>query len=266
MPNHERTTTLRVDHNAGGYSFTPSDLLFASGGVVALPGMAIEHAAFPVAVPLEEGFELVQRHLESIERPLTALCGFELHSPEALPWGQFDEFNERYFKRLAAWELLSGDGTSPLARTNVAPLVDAPIEPSLLAFSYTNVAPDAGVTFIVSGVAELMEPYRMPDDVVRAGETSAEALLDKARSVVGEVGGRLKALGVVWDDSVAVHLYSGHDLAHAVKRGPLTAAGVNPAHGVVWHDAAPPVVGLELEIDVRRYHRELIVWPSAFRA
>lgn len=257
---------MRVDHNSGGYGFTTSDLRFASGGVVALPGMAIEHATFPVAVPLGKGFELAQRHLERIGRPLTALCGFELRAPEALPWDQFGEFNERYFKQLAAWELLSADGTSPLARTNVAPLVDAPVEPGLLAFSYTTVAEDAEATFVVSGAAELMEPYRMPADVIRAGETTAHALLEKARSVVNVVGYRLEELGVVWDDSVAVHLYSGHDLAHTVKRELLHAAGVSPAHGVVWHDTAPPLLGLELEIDVRRYHRELTVWPSSFRA
>jgi hypothetical protein len=257
---------MRVDHGTGGYAFTPSDLRFASGGVVALPGMAIDHAKFPAAVPLEEGFRLVQRHLERAGRPLTALCGFELRIPEALPQGQFDKFNELYADQLATWDLLRGDGTSPLARTNVAPLADAPAEAGVLAFSYTTEADHAGATFVVSGVAELMAPYRMPDDLVRAGETTAEALLDKARSVVGVVGAQLEALGVTWDSSASVHLYSGHDLAHAVKRQLLAAAGVNPAYGVVWHDTAPPVLGLELEIDVRRYHRELTVWPRAIRA
>jgi hypothetical protein len=257
---------MRVDHSTGGYGFTPSDLRFASGGVVAFPGMAIEHAAFPLPVLLDEGFDLVQRHLERVGRPLTALCGFELRAPEALPWGQFGDFKERYFKRLAAWDLLRDDGTSPLARTNVAPLAGAPVEPRMLAFSYTTEATRAQATFVVSGVAELMAPYRMPKDVVRAGETSAEALLDKARGVVTIVTAQLEELGVAWDDSTAVHLYSGHDLAHAVKRELLAAAGVNPAHGLVWHDAAPPVLGLELEIDVRRYHRELTIWPSAVKA
>jgi len=257
---------MRVDHDRGGYAFTPSDLGFASGGVVALPGMAIDHARFPAAVPLQEGFELVQRHLEQVGRPLTALCGFELRVPEALPWGQFDKFNELYFDRLATWDLLRDDGTSSLARTNVAPFVEAPAEAGVLAFSYTTAADDAESTFVVSGVAELMEPYRMPTDVVREGETTAEALLDKARSVVNVIGARLEALGVAWDNSASVHLYSGQDIAYAVKRQLLAAAGVNPAHGVVWHDTAPPVLGLELEIDVRRYHRELTVWPGASRA
>lgn len=253
---------MRIDHSLGGYAFTPSDLRFASGGVVALPGMAIEHATFPAAVPLQEGFELVHRHLQRVGRPLTALCGFELRVPEALPWGQFSNFNELYFAQLATWNLLRDDGTSPLARTNVAPLVDAPAEAGVLAFSYTTEADDAEATFVVSGVAELMRPYRIPADLVRPGETTAEALLDKARSVINVVGAQLEALGVAWGNSASVHLYSGHDIAHAVKRQLLAAVGVNPECGVVWHDTAPPVLGLELEIDVRRYHRELTVWAE----
>lgn len=254
---------MRVDHAAGGYAFTPSDLRFASGGVVALPGMAIDHARFPAAVPLQEGFGLVQQHLERAGRPLAALCGFELRLPEALPWEQFSAFNELYFARLAAWNLLGDDGASPLARTNVAPLVDAPAEACVLAFSYTTEADDAEPTFVVSGVAELMAPYRMPADLVRPGETTAEALLAKARGVVKVVGAQVEALGVAWDNSASVHLYSGHDIAHAVKRQLLAAEGVNPAHGLVWHDTAPPVAGLELEIDVRRYRRELTIQPCA---
>jgi hypothetical protein len=257
---------MRVDHVSGGYAFTPSDLRFASGGVVALPGMAIDRARFPSAVPLQEGFELVQRHLEQVGRPLTALCGFELRIPEALPWGQFGEFNELYFARLTTWNLLRDDGTSPLARTNVAPLVDAPAEAGVLAFSYTTEADDLEATFVVSGVAELMEPYRIPADLVRPCETTTEALLDKARSVVKVVSAQLEALGVPWDNSASVHLYSGHDIAHAVKRQLLAAQGINPAYGLIWHDTAPPVAGLELEIDVRRYRRELTIWPRASRA
>jgi len=176
---------MRIDHGSGGYAFTPSDLLFASGGVVALPGMAIDHARFTDVVPLQKGFELVQRHLDRVGRPLAALCGFELRIPEALPWGQFNNFNERYFDRLDSWNLLQVDGASPLARTNVAPLVDPPAEAGVLAFSYTTEADDAEATYVVSGVAELMNPFRMPDDVIRAGESAPDALIEKARSHLG---------------------------------------------------------------------------------
>jgi hypothetical protein len=32
-----------------------------------------------------------------------------------------------------------------------------------------------------------------------------------------------------------------------------------PIHGITWHDAAPPVDLLELEVDVRQYEREITV-------
>ena len=77
---------------------------------------------------------------------------------------------------------------------------------------------------------------------------------------------RLLAWGVVaiaWDASTSVHLYSGHDLADVVKRQLLAALAITPAHGLVWHDTALPVFQLELEIDVRRYLREVTLWPRA---
>jgi hypothetical protein len=248
---------MRIDHDSGGYAFIPSDLRFASGGVVALPGMAIDHATFPDVVPLQQGFELVARHLDRVGRPLTALCGFELRVPEALPWGRFGDFNQIYFERLDRWNLLRDDGTSPLARTNVAPLVGPPAEAGVLAFSYTTEADDAEATYVVSGVAELMKPFRMPADLIRAGQTTPDALIEKARGVVSVVDAQLKALGVAWESATSVHLYTGHDIAHAVKGLLFAMVGVTPAHGLVWHDVAPPALDLALEIDVRRFHREL---------
>jgi hypothetical protein len=44
-----------------------------------------------------------------------------------------------------------------------------------------------------------------------------------------------------------------------IGREVLGRAGVPPAHGLTWHDASPPVRGLELEIDLLRHARELIL-------
>lgn len=108
-----------------------------------------------------------------------------------------------------------------------------------------------------------MAPFRMPDDLIRAGETSPDALEEKVRGVISAVAAQLEALGVAWDASTSVHLYSGYDLADVVKRQLLAALAITPAHGLVWHDTAPPVLQLELEIDVRRYLREVTLWPRA---
>jgi hypothetical protein len=59
--------------------------------------------------------------------------------------------------------------------------------------------------------------------------------------------------------SDAVTLYSAHDLAHAVSHQVLAARGHAPSNGLAWFDAAPPVVDLELELDVRRYDTARII-------
>ena len=73
-------------------------------------------------------------------------------------------------------------------------------------------------TFVVSGVPEVPDNPTGPQDVVRLGETSADALLEKLRFVVGAVADRMAMLGAQWDNAVAVHLYSAHDLAFPLVR------------------------------------------------
>jgi hypothetical protein len=192
-----------------------------------------------------------------VGRPLDALCGIELRLPAALPVADFRAFNDEYLAHLERWGLLR-DGAAPLARTNVSPTVDAPAEPAVAAFSYTTVGDAPLPSLVISGVAELAPGATYPDEVVRRGETSVGALLEKARFVVAEVGARFRALGTSWDASAAVHLYCAHPVVYEIVRNVLGPAAVVPAHGVVWHDTAPPVVHLEVEMDVRRYVREVV--------
>lgn len=243
---------MTVENSSGGFAFTPSTMSFASAGVIALPGMAIERALLPAPARLADGFEVARQHLERVRRPLAALCGFELRLPKPLPMEEFEGFNSIYRSQLAEWGLLLHDGSSPLARTNVAPVGNVLDGPAVLAFSYTVERAEPAPTFIVSGVAELAEPFRYPQDIVRRGETGRDALIEKARCVVDVVVARVKSLAATWDDSTAVHLYSSHDIAFALRRRLLPDMGVSPAHGITWHDAAPPVTDLELEVDVRR--------------
>jgi hypothetical protein len=246
---------MKIKHDGGGYAYLPG-LRFASNGVVALPGMAIERAVLPAPRTLPQGYEVLRRHLDRVGRPLRALCGIELRLPSALPVQAFRDFNERYLAQLDAWGLVHDD-TSPLARTNVAPFAHAPTEPALVAFSYTRVCETQnGSGMVISGVAELPTGAHYPDEVIRGGETSHDALLEKARYVVHDVKARIAALGTTWDPSASVHLYSTHPVTFEIGRDVLAEAGVVPTHGVTWHDAAPPVVDLELEVDVRRYVRE----------
>ncbi len=247
---------MTVESAGGGYEFIPGPP-FASNGVVASPGMTIQRGMFAEPILLPEGYEAVRSYLDSVGRPLEALCGFDLRLPAARTFQDFVAFNGEYLAQLDAWALLR-DGSSPLARPNVAPVSGAPSRPAVLAFSYTVDCRSAGDTFVVSGVPEVPDDATGPQDVVRLGETSADALLEKLRFVVGAVGARVVALGAQWNNTVAVHLYAAHDLAFSLVRE-LSERGIVPVHGITWHDAAPPVDLLELEVDVRRYSREITV-------
>ena len=248
---------MRVKNAAGGYEFIPG-LPFASNGVIASPGTTIERGVFAEPIPLAEGFEQVRGYLDRAGRPLAALCGFDLRLPTARTLEGFLAFNGEYLAQLDAWELLM-DGSSPLARTNVAPVSGAPARPAVLAFSYTVDSRSPGHTLVVSGAAEVPDNATGPQDVVRLGETTTEALLEKLQFVVGMVADRVDALGAQWDNALAVHLYTAHDLAFSLVREVLTERGILPVNGINWHDTAPPVDLLELEVDVRRYGREFSI-------
>lgn len=63
----------------GGYAFLKGAFPYFAG-VVALPGFAIERVRFARPVPMLQGFEKIANQLNSIGRPLTALCAAELRS------------------------------------------------------------------------------------------------------------------------------------------------------------------------------------------
>jgi hypothetical protein len=246
-----------VDNDEGGYRFLPA-LRFASAAVLAKEGRAIERGVLTAPLALADGFEAIRDWLEVVERPLSSLCGIELRSPAQISMEDFIAFNNQYLSHLDSWGLLR-DGAPPLTRTNVAPFRAAPATPSIAAFSYTVERDEPRGCFVVSGVAEVATGCKYPDDIVRPGESSTDALVEKANSVAADVASIVTHLGGSWDDATTVHLYAAHPFAFELSRRVLSGIGVAPNQGIVWLDAAPPVDGLELEIDVRRYAAERAV-------
>jgi hypothetical protein len=114
------------------------------------------------------------------------------------------EFNRSYRAVLGEWGLLV-DGRNPVPRTNVAPVVGPPSEPSLYAFSHTVAADAAGrPTFIAAGSGELRPGPASRESVVRPDETSPHAMREKAAYVMGVMQSRLAGLGATWADVTAV--------------------------------------------------------------
>ena len=245
-----------VVFSAGGYRFIPGVFQY-SGGVAALAGHAIERVRFRAPVPLQQGFEQIERLIAQAGRPLTSFCACELRSPAQFSEQGFRAFNESYVVTLEKWGLFDGK-LNPVARSNVCPLIDPPAEPSLHAFSFAVPATDAAPTFVIAGSGEAREggaSYR--ERIVRYRETSADAMREKARYVLGEMERRLAALGFTWRDTTATQVYTVQDL-HPFMADEIVRRGAARA-GLTWHYARPPVQELEFEMDCRSVGRESVV-------
>src|SRR4051812_23438023 len=200
-----------ADFAAGGYRYVPAVFQY-SAGVAALPGHAIRRVRFRDPVPLAEGFRRAERGMADAGRPPTAFCACELRSPAPFSEDGFRAFNQVYVVTLERWGIFR-EGDNPVARSNVCPEIGAPPEPSLHAFSFTVASGGAAASFVVAGSGEAQEgrgSYR--ERTVRAGETGAEAMREKARFVLGEMERRLALLGVSWRDTTATQVYTVHDL------------------------------------------------------
>jgi hypothetical protein len=238
------------DVPSGQYRFLPGIAPYSSG-VVAMPGHEIVHVTLRAPVPWRDGFALIDRHLRDERRPRAALCAIALRSPKPFTFEGFGEFNAGYRAQLEAWGLLI-DGANPIARTNVAPLVGAPAEPSLYAFAYTLPHAAPRPTFVAGEVVELAA-----ERIVRRGETSPDAIREKAVFVMSVMQTRLRGLAADWTDVTAIEVYTPHPIEPFVRDVILGVAGAAAVHGVRWYPSHPPIVGLEYEMDMRGVSQDL---------
>ena len=245
-----------ADFTPGGYRFIPAVFQY-SAGVAASPGYEIERVRFRRPVPLAEGFAAIEQIIGAAGRPLTAFCACELRSPAPFTEQGFRAFNESYVVTLQKWGLFDGK-VNPVARSNVCPDIDPPSEPCFYAFSFTAADADAAPGFVIAGSAETREgSASYSERTIRRGETSPEAMREKARYVLGEMERRLAVLGLGWADTTATQVYTVRDLYpfladEIVQRGAARA-------GLTWHYARPPVQELEFEMDCRSVGRERVV-------
>lgn len=239
----------------GGYGFIKGGFPYCQG-VHAQEGFAIERVRFARPLPVEKGFAEIEMHLKSIGRPRTALCAAELRSPKPFSMSGFAGFNEGYVAVLTQWGLFR-DGLNPVARSNVAPEIAPPFEPSFYAFCYTVPAPEALHTFVVAGSGEWPSGGKFPDDIVAQGDVSLAGMQAKARWVLDAMQNRLTELGVSWQDVTASQVYTVHDL-YPILRDQIVPRAGNGA-GLTWHYCRPPIEELEFEMDVRGVRIERVL-------
>lgn len=250
--------TIRVE--AGGYSYLPGPFQYSSG-VVADAGQRIERVRFPEPVPIAAGFDAIERYFGERELPLARFCACELRSPAPFTEQEFTAFNRIYVGTLERWGIFR-DEANPVARSNVCPAEAPPAEPSFEAFCHTSPAGSAAPpNFVVSGAAEASEgPGSYRERIVRHGETSREALREKARFVLSTLESRMAGLGVEWGQATATQAYTVCDFNADLARE-IAARGAAP-HGLSWSFARPPVEGLAFEMDVRGVDVEGVIAPA----
>jgi hypothetical protein len=239
----------------GGYRFLPGIEPYSSGAI-AEPGHEIVHATLIRPLPWHEGLSAARRYLESIGRERHSLCGVELRCPEPHTMGGFIEFNRDYRTLLEEWDILV-DGENPVARTNVAPVESPPSETVLFAFSYSQPSESTVTTFVVAGGGEL--PTRKLDEqrIVRLGEITPDAMLEKARCVVDIMRTRLEGLGAANEQLTTIDVYTAHDLREPLAAVLIPGLPAAASLGVRWFYSRPPIRNIEFEMDMRGVQQEL---------
>jgi hypothetical protein len=248
---------MLVENKRGNYFFLKGIAPY-SAGVVAEAGFEVVHVRLRRYIPLRAGFEVVEAHLKRAGRPLQALCGMELRSQKPFSFTGFNRFNASYIDVLKKSDILI-NGMNPVARTNIAPEVNPPGEPSLYGFSYTLPSEARRKTFIVAGAGELPEGSLDPHDVVRRGESTAAAIQEKAHFVMGLMEARLRGLGVSWSDVTVTEIYTVHDIRPFLEQELLKRLEEGGVHGLTWHYSRPPIESIEYEMDLRGCITDLVI-------
>ncbi|MCB1019810.1 MAG: RidA family protein [Acidobacteria bacterium] len=251
----EEDDRVLIDHPKGNYRFVKGSGPYSSGAV-AMEGYEIVHAVFNPIPNLATAFAFVEKHLAAAGRPIHALCGMELRIPTALSIDDFNAFNQPYIDKLKEWDL-HVDGLNPVARTNVATAVDPVTEGSVYGFCYTVPSEgSAADTFVIAGAGELNEGGLAEDQIVARGDVSTAGLTKKADRVLAIMAERLAAMSLGWDAVTQSNVYSVHDIHPLMAGTILPKLGAGARHGIRWHYAAPPVLEIEYEMDLRGLRRE----------
>ncbi len=240
------TTSIALP--AAGYRYVPGVFQY-SAGIAALDGFEIGRVTFHTPIPLAAGFAFIENFLTTEGPGVLSFAACELRSPAPFTEAGFIAFNRLYCGTLERWGVMTDD-KNPVARSNVCPEIGKPAEPAFHAFSFARPKPGASGSFVISGSGEAEEghaSYR--ERTVRFGDTSPGAMREKGVFVLSRMEQRMAALGFTWSDTTASQVYTVYDL-HPFLQDEIARRGA-ARHGLTWHLARPPVVGLDYEMDCR---------------
>lgn len=245
-------------HPLGNYAFVPGIAPY-SCGVISSPGFEIVHVTLRNMLPWQAGFQKVSDYLAIVDRPATALCAMSLRSPTPFTFDGFTSFNAQYAAVLKDWGVFV-DGVNPIARTNVAPELVPPSEPSLYGFAYTRpCSSQQQPTFVVAGAGELPEGVLNREGIVRLDDVSPAGIAAKAEFVIDLMQQRLQWLNTDWSRVTKTNVYTIHPASEVVTELLNPRIGAAGIHGTTWHFTRPPILDIEYEMDVRGVATEIML-------
>jgi hypothetical protein len=229
-----------------------------SGGVAAMPGHRLVRVRFARVVPMAEGWRAIGGWLDAQGVSRSAFAACELRSPAPFTDQGFLAFNTGYHAVLREWGVLDEAGRNPVARSNVCPELDPPAEPGFHAF--TACLPGEGGGFVASGSGEAREgPGTYAERTIALGDTSEAGMRAKCHWVLDEMERRMAALGAGWGQATGTQVYTVFETLPLLRD--LVVPRGAAVHGMTWHFARPPVVGLDFEMDVRAVADERVIQP-----
>ena len=233
---------MLIHNPAGHYRFLQGIDPY-SCGVIADEGFEIVHFTLARPLPWREGMNAVSAYLKKTKQPKTSLCSVELRCPKPYSMQGFIAFNRDYCRVLQEWGLFV-DGRNPLARTNIAPL-DRPADMTqeLVGFSHieTLANTDVATTFVVAGAGELVEAKLDSSGIIRRGETTSDALLEKAEFVANVMRQRVEGLGADPHSISRVNVYSAQPIDRAIAETLSRELPAIARVGLNWYPSKPPV-------------------------
>jgi hypothetical protein len=170
---------------------------------------------------------------------------------------EFIAFSTAYVETLRRADLLVA-GQTPITRTNVV-LPGTEVSHRIHAFTYTVpvIRPSGRApTFMLAGIPDVSNLGPGAERVAK-DDFSTEGLRQKTVFILDTIEALLKTMGVGWREVTGVQLYTVRDMHPLLASVLLPRIGDAARLGIQWHLTQLPVVGGDVEIDVRSIRMEL---------
>jgi hypothetical protein len=239
-----------VNHPSGSFRFLPATSAY-SAGIAASDGFEITALRMLDCPSLVNGFKRIDEEIQSRGLSSTALVGLHLHSPGVFSLEGFAKFNDTYRQLLLDRFLTLGD-VNPISRTNVIPIHDGPIEPSIaMAFIVHPSEGPGGIDFIVAGAGEV-DGGLGAENIVARGDLSIHGLTLKVECVLRIMLKRLAALKATGNSPTVINVYTAHEILGLTNAIGSKIPSISRNGFTSWL-MRPPVNEVEFEMDCLRY-------------